>query len=85
MPKTSKKTALDPLERFLRKVEQYPFPGRETQDGGKLTISQGLVGYPEDCADANQMNRLIKMADKAMYVSKSKGRNCITVCGDRLN
>ena len=66
-------------------VEQYPFPGRETQAGGKLTISLGLAGYPEDCADTNLMNCLIDMADRAMYVSKSKGRNRLTIFNENIS
>jgi diguanylate cyclase (GGDEF)-like protein len=80
-PKTTKKTAVGFLERLRSKVEEYPFPGRETQPDGKLTVSLGLTGYPEDGGSADDIGSIIEMADRAMYVSKTMGRNRVTVYG----
>ncbi len=56
-------------------VEKYPFPGRETQPLGSVTLSLGLATFPQDGQDTTQ---LIDHADKALYVSKHNGRNAVT-------
>lgn len=38
-----------------------------------ITASIGIAFYPDD---ANELNDLLKKADQAMYVAKSKGRDC---------
>lgn len=43
----------------------------------QLTASAGVANYPEDC---DQIDELITLADKAMYIgSKQRGRNRVTV------
>ena len=41
----------------------------------KFTISVGIVTYPYD---GETVNELISAADRAMYKSKSKGKNMIS-------
>ncbi len=56
-------------------VERYPFPGRETQPLGAVTLSLGLATFPQDGQDTTS---LIDHADKALYISKHNGRNAVT-------
>ncbi len=57
----------------LRKlVENYPFPHREEQPNGRLTISAGVATYPEDGGNAEE---LIAAADQYLYEAKKTGRN----------
>ncbi len=44
-----------------------------------ITISVGLAGYPDD---TNDHEKLISLADEALYVAKSKGRSCIALVSD---
>lgn len=41
-----------------------------------ITISMGISSYP---ADGKTPAALIDAADKALYISKQKGRNCVTL------
>jgi diguanylate cyclase (GGDEF)-like protein len=59
-------------ERIRRIVESYPFPYQETQPGGNLTISLGVALYPDD---TESLERLVGIADEALYRAKQMGRN----------
>jgi diguanylate cyclase (GGDEF)-like protein len=71
-PETSKDDALQVAENIRKKVFDHPFPGRETQPVGRITISMGVASFPEDgMADSS----LITRADAALYEAKKGGRN----------
>ena len=53
-------------------MEAYPFPGRESQPGGAVTVSVGLAEYPRDAAGGKE---LIEASDQALYAAKRAGRN----------
>ena len=72
LPETSKANARIVGEKIRRKVESYPFKGRETQPQGKVTISIGISSFPDD---GNDRASLIQCADGAMYRAKNSGRN----------
>ena len=74
LPETRKREALEIGERIRKEVESLYFPGEETQPGGRLTVSMGVAGYPEDARD---IKALIQKADRALYVAKARGRNRI--------
>ena len=76
IPETDREGALKYAEKIRSLVEAYPFHGRETHPGGKITMSLGVATFPENGTDANA---LIKCADDALYRAKDAGRN--TVCG----
>jgi diguanylate cyclase (GGDEF)-like protein len=59
-------------ENLRMAVETFPFPGREQQPEGKLTISIGVASYPEN---AKTKEELLKLADEALYKAKSCSRN----------
>jgi diguanylate cyclase (GGDEF)-like protein len=63
------------LDRLRRRVEAEAFPGEEALPSGKLTISGGVASYP---SDAETPADLLDAADRALYVSKDRGRNTIT-------
>ncbi len=76
VPETDRNGARVLAGRIRLRVEQHPFPGRETQPLGAVTISLGVASYPEDAIDGQA---LISRADAALYEAKQKGRN--TICG----
>jgi GGDEF domain-containing protein len=52
---------------------------------GKLittTLSAGLAGYPDDGEDVRS---IMAYSDEAMYVSKRRGKNRLTVFSDTMN
>ncbi|MHB1421016.1 MAG: bifunctional diguanylate cyclase/phosphohydrolase [Bacillota bacterium] len=63
-------------ERIRSAVEQYQFPGAESQPLGKVTVSIGIAGYPVDATEAHE---LINKADQALYRAKNISRNKVEV------
>ena len=78
LPDTIKEDARELAERIRVAIESHPFPGGETQPGGKLTISIGLSSFPED---GRETGALIQRADSALYAAKRSGRNLVRVHG----
>jgi diguanylate cyclase (GGDEF)-like protein len=71
LPETSCDAALIVAERVLRTVQSAFF---DANLGTQLTVSIGVSEY----ADSESMNDFIKRTDKAMYIAKGRGRNCIS-------
>lgn len=61
-------------ERLIEEVSKNIFKGKDNQDI-RLTISVGYSTYP---ADADEMDKLIDLADKALYLSKQRGKNKVS-------
>lgn len=78
LPETRKQEAREIGERIRREVEALYFPGEESLPGGRLTISLGVAGFPEDARD---LKSLIQRSDQALYAAKDQGRNRIVVYG----
>lgn len=74
LPETRRQEALEIGERVRREVEALYFPGEESVPAGRLTVSLGVAGFPEDARD---LKSLIQRADRALYQAKARGRNCI--------
>lgn len=74
LPETSRENAGTVAEQVRERIENHPFHGRETQPGGRLTVSIGVAGCPEDGKDARM---LIECVDRALYDAKHKGRNLV--------
>lgn len=70
--------ALKLAERARSAVERAPLTGDALQPVGPVTISIGVALFPDDGHD---MEALIDVADRAMYVSKEMGRNRVTLSG----
>ncbi len=72
LPETEAKHAVEVAQELRQLVESYQFPHANTQPMGRITISVGValfnpsMGVPDD---------LIRLADKALYDAKSRGRN----------
>lgn len=79
LPDTTKVQAGALAERLRTAVESYPFPNGAAQPGGRLTISLGVATYP---GDANGATSLIRGADRALYVSKDRGKNQVQLYGE---
>ncbi len=79
LPATSKADARLVAERARAAIEQHPFPHRETQPGGALTVSMGVATCP---ADGRDERNLVRHADQAMYVAKARGKNQVYLYGE---
>jgi len=75
LPTYSTDEALGLSERLRKDIEGKSIGSKEL----KITASFGVAGFPSDAMDAVS---LIKKADTALYVSKKKGRNRVTVFKD---
>ncbi|MDD3149346.1 MAG: diguanylate cyclase [Candidatus Gastranaerophilales bacterium] len=75
LPETPPENACKISERLRIKVEQI----RVTTPEGKVisaSASFGIAGFPQD---AKTQTDLIEFADKALYYSKEKGKNCVSI------
>lgn len=72
LPETGKEAATMLAERVRKAISEYPFPLRETQPLGAITVSIGIASYPSDDTD---IESLIRKSDDAMYRAKEGGRN----------
>ena len=48
----------------------------KTQPMGKVTLSIGISSFPEH---GDTVEKIIEKADIALYISKSEGRNKVTI------
>jgi len=76
MPHTSIEGALIKAEKLRFLIQETVFINQKVQPGGNLTISIGLSEAPTHSSDPE---KLLKLADDALYESKKTGRNKITV------
>jgi diguanylate cyclase (GGDEF)-like protein len=76
MPETDRDEAYELAEKLRQRIESTPFPHREKQPSGRVSISGGVAAYPKD---GMQIEELIQMADEALYKSKKGGRNRVTL------
>ena len=72
MANTTKDAAFERAEELRRSIETEPFDHREKQPLGCVSISGGIATSPKD---HREVEGLIKLADKALYVGKESGRN----------
>jgi diguanylate cyclase (GGDEF)-like protein len=76
MPDTNREEAYRCAERIRQAIEAHTFPHQEKQPNGNVTVSGGVAALPHD---GNSVADLTKHADSALYESKRRGRNCVSL------
>ncbi|MCD8512581.1 MAG: GGDEF domain-containing protein [Nitrincola sp.] len=71
LPETHFDMALEIAERLRSKIESEDW-SQNVGKSEKITISVGVVSYPEVMGSADQ---LVFVADQALYQAKNTGRN----------
>lgn len=69
---TNKKNAMMYAENIRGVVESHPFPHRERQPFGFVSLSGGVAEFS---LDGKSIHEVIKHADEALYQSKKSGKN----------
>jgi diguanylate cyclase (GGDEF)-like protein len=67
-----KQGAFTAAENLRELIESHPFPYKESQPGGHLTISGGVASMRTDSRISTE---LVRLADQALYQAKNAGRN----------
>ena len=76
LPDTNENAAAAVAENLRKAIEKKEVLNRATGDSlGQITVSLGVAQYYGD----TNADELISRADKALYASKNKGRNQVTV------
>jgi diguanylate cyclase (GGDEF)-like protein len=79
LPSTPKLGALKLAEKLRQAVEKAGI-GRDAAGKGRpLTVSIGVASLPGDAGTAEE---LVERADRALYVAKSMGKNCVKPFSD---
>ncbi|MEK7450105.1 MAG: diguanylate cyclase [Planctomycetota bacterium] len=78
LPETDKTNASRVAESIRQAVASTKFFRREKGQPISITISIGVATFPDD---ARNRETLIDEADKALYNSKNKGKNCVSEAG----
>jgi diguanylate cyclase (GGDEF)-like protein len=73
-PATTSQDARVLGEKIREAIEEIEVPGVDRA----VTASVGIAGYPNDAVDAET---ILRMADRALYSAKDRGRNRVEVAG----
>jgi diguanylate cyclase (GGDEF)-like protein len=76
LPDTSAKSCALVVERIRQAVMSMVVPSTLEKPLPPLTVSAGVVAFPEH---GHTLEEIVEAADKAMYESKRRGGNCVTV------
>lgn len=82
LPETDVLEATILIERIRKIVAEYDFTPKIEDKFRQVTLSAGIATFPHD---AKNNDTLIRMADKALYLSKSEGRNRVSSYADVPN
>ena len=80
LPQTPKRSAVNVARRLLQLVGRHTFMSEEGLNL-KITVSLGVASFPEDAANKE---KIIHLADEAMYLVKRNERNAIAVAGQGM-
>ena len=80
LPQTPKRSAINVARRLLQLVGRHTFMSEEGLNL-KITVSLGVASFPEDAANKE---KIIHLADEAMYLVKRNERNAIAVAGQGM-
>ncbi len=78
LPDTGRADAARAAERLRRVIGETPIHAKSRNTDIAVTLSIGVVVSDENGPMASQIDQLIDRADRALYASKSEGRNQIT-------
>jgi diguanylate cyclase (GGDEF)-like protein len=76
LPETSKNGASQFAERIKLAIEKASFEFERKLPNKRITISIGVAANQDDFTTPD---KLLKVADRALYDAKKKGRNCVVV------
>jgi len=79
LPNTPKLASLKLAEKLRQAVEKAAIGQDDGSQGRPLTVSIGVASLPGDAATAEE---LVDRADRALYVAKSIGKNCVKPFSD---
>jgi diguanylate cyclase (GGDEF)-like protein len=79
LPSTPKLAALKLGEKLRAAIEKAAIGKDEQRPGRPLTVSVGVASLPGDAANAEE---LVDRADRALYIAKSVGKNCVKPFSD---
>jgi diguanylate cyclase (GGDEF)-like protein len=79
LPSTPKLAALKLGEKLRQAVEKAGIGRDEKRAGGPLTVSIGVASLPGDAGTAEE---LVDRADRALYIAKSMGKDCVKPFSD---
>jgi diguanylate cyclase (GGDEF)-like protein len=75
-PQTDTREAMIVAERVRESVQSRPFPHREKQPLGTISLSAGVATYPHQ---AGSLQELLDNADRALYRAKGAGKNQVVL------
>ena len=78
LPRTVKQDTCIVAEKLCRLTAEHPFPGREKQPAGKVTVSIGISSFR---SDGNDGSSLIRNAEQALNKAISVGGNTVCAAG----
>ncbi len=76
LPGLKKKEGAFIAEKLQKFVEDHTFKISALKEPCRITISAGVAGFPEDSRDTE---RLLRLADRALYNAKHSGRNKVCI------
>jgi len=79
LPECELSDALAVAKRISKTVSEKRFKSESGKTITKVNLSIGIASFPDDASEAL---RLIDLADKALYSSKEKGKNRISLASD---
>lgn len=71
-PQTKKEEALIPIERIRKSVAEHIFPNIKNE---RVTLSIGIASVPNNDNKIDTAEKLVQLADLALYEAKKNGRN----------
>ncbi|HEX3031367.1 MAG TPA: sensor domain-containing diguanylate cyclase [Bacillota bacterium] len=81
LPETSGEQAMIIAERIRQNVKNCPFEFDARKPMVSVSVSVGVSSYPESAKDFNQ---LVVAADQALYHSKNKGKDVVTMFNGQI-